>query len=172
MIKEGSSAPSFTLPGTDGENIKEYTLGDYTERGVVVIAFYPFDFSPICTEELCNFSDSGLLTFTEEVDVFGISTDSVYAHQEFSKQNDLMFPLLSDTDGAVTNAYDALYDEWEGHPEVAKRAVITIDASNTVRHVWSTEDAYENPDLHDIFEEVKDVLRKQGEWSDNPTKRD
>lgn len=167
MIQEGAAAPPIVLPGTDGEDIEEYDLDEYTDSGVVVVAFYPFDFSPVCAEELCAFSDSGLLTFTENVDVFGISTDSAYAHREFCSQNDLMFPLLSDTDGAVTEAYDALYEEWENHPEVAKRAVIIIDASDTVRYVWSSDDAYDNPDINDVFEEVKAVLREQGEWSDN-----
>ncbi|PGF13827.1 hypothetical protein CP556_22225 [Natrinema sp. CBA1119] len=76
MLELGETAPSFTLPGTDGETIDEYSLKEYTNEGAAVLAFYPFDFSPICTEELCDFRDVEWLTFTEGVNLFGISTDS------------------------------------------------------------------------------------------------
>lgn len=168
MIDPGTTAPPVVLPGTDGDEITEYDLAEYTDSGVAVLVFYPFDFSPVCSEVFCKFRDNEHLTLTKHVDVLGISTDSAYAHREFADQLDLAFPLLSDSDGAVIEAYDAMYEECEGHSEVAKRAVTIIDATNTVRHVWSSEDAYDSPDIETIFEEVKVVLREQGEWSDDP----
>lgn len=57
----------------------------------------------MCTEELCGFRDTEWLTLTEGVDVFGISLDSCYAHKRFIEENELNFPLLSDTRGRVTD---------------------------------------------------------------------
>lgn len=166
MIEQGAAAPSVSLPGTEGEEIEDYDLGDYTDSGVVVLVFYPFDFSPVCVDELCDFRDSGLLTLTENVDVFGISTDSAYAHRAFSTELDLVFPLLSDSNGEAIEKYDVRYEELEGHTGVSKRAVVIVDASTTVRYVWVSDDAYDSPDIADVFEEVKTVLREQGEWQE------
>ena len=49
MLAEGETAPDFTLPGTDGDSITEYSLTESVETGAVVLVFYPFDFSGVCT---------------------------------------------------------------------------------------------------------------------------
>jgi peroxiredoxin len=157
MLEEGDDAPGFRCPGTEGEVIEPYDLAEFTRRGVAVLVFYPFDFSPVCTTELCEFRDAEFLTFTEGVDVAGLSGDSASAHRRFVEANDLPFPLLSDSDGAVSRAYDVRYDEWEQHPGVPKRAVYVVDSDRTVRYAWDTEDAYENPDLYTIYETLKTI---------------
>lgn len=154
VIVEGETAPAFTVPGTEGEDIEKYRLSEFTERGAVVLVFYPFDFSPVCSEELCMFRDAEWLTFTEDVDVVGVSLDSCYAHKRFIEQYDLPFPLLSDTTGQVTEQYGLAYDEWEHHVGVPKRALVTVDDSRTVRYVWVTENAYENPSLDELHDTV------------------
>jgi peroxiredoxin len=154
MIQRGSTAPDFTVPGTDGDGIDKYTLSDYTETGAAVLIVYPFDFSPVCTEELCSFRDAGWLLFTEGVDVFGVSPDSCYAHKRFIRENDLPFPLLSDTLGRVTDKYGLAYDEWEHHKGVPKRALVTVDDSRTVRYTWMTEDATVSPTLRELHQTV------------------
>lgn len=154
MISTGTTAPDFEIPGTEGSEIQPYRLSDYTERGAVVLVFYPFDFSPVCTEEFCEFRDAEWLTVTENVDVFGISRDSCYAHQRFIQENDLPFPLLSDTEGSVIADYGVRYEEWEHHRGVPKRALVTIDDSQTVRYAWKTEGAYEAPSLSELHQTV------------------
>lgn len=158
MLDIGDTAPDFTLPGTDGDEIKKYTLSDYTDVGATVLVFYPFDFSPVCTSELCELRDANWLTFTENVDVFGISTDACYAHQRFKAENDLPFPLLSDTVGEVADLYGVAYDEWEYHEGVPKRALVTVDDSQTVRFTWVTESAYESPSLDALHQSVKVLI--------------
>lgn len=154
MIAEGETAPTFTVPGTAGEEIEKHALSDYTQNGAAILVFYPFDFSPICTEELCLFRDAEWLTFTEDVDVLGISLDSCYAHKRFIQEHNLTFPLLSDTKGHVTEQYGVAYDEWEHHAGVPKRALVTIDDSLTVRYTWVTENAYQNPNLEELHQAV------------------
>ena len=115
MLAEGKTAPDFTLAGTDEDSIAEYSLTEFVETGAVVLVFYPFDFSDVCTRELCPFRDAEFLTFGEGLDVFGPSLDSCYAHRRFIRQNDLNFPLLSDTRGRVTDAYGLAYEELYHH---------------------------------------------------------
>lgn len=155
MISEGDTAPGFSIPGTAGEEIEKYHLSEFTEVGAAVLVFYPFDFSPVCTEELCMFRDAEWLTVAENVDVLAISLDSCYAHKRFIQENNLQFPLLSDTRGHVSEEYGVAYDEWEHHTGVPKRALVTIDDSRTVRYTWVTDDAYENPSLDDLHQTVK-----------------
>lgn len=149
-----TSVPDFTLPGTEGEEITEYQLSDHTDTGAVVLISYPFDFSPVCTEVLCDFRDAEFLSFTDNVDVFGLSLDCCYAHQKFIEEYDLPFPLLSDPTGQVTEQLGLAYDEWEHHKGVPKRSILTIDDSQTIRYKWSTEDAYESPSLDDLHDAV------------------
>lgn len=155
MVTEGETAPDFELPGTLGDGFDAYRLTDYLDAGAVVLAFYPFDFSPVCTEALCRFNDSELLLFSDDVDVFGISLDSCYAHERFINEYEIHFPLLSDTIGRVTDAYGLAYDEWDGHEGVSKRALVTIDETQTVRYVWQTDDAYDQPSIDELQEAVK-----------------
>ncbi|MFB6170495.1 MAG: redoxin domain-containing protein [Haloarculaceae archaeon] len=157
MLSEDEPAPSFSLPGTDGGEFEEYALAEYTEEGVAVLAFYPFDFSPVCTDELCGFRDAEWLTLSPAVDVLGISTDACYAHRAFIDQYGLSFPLLSDTTGEVADRYGVAYEEWELHRGVSKRSVFVVDDEMTVRYAWSTDDAYDTPDLYELHEAIRDV---------------
>jgi peroxiredoxin len=155
MLAEGETAPDFTLPGTEGDSIAEYSLTESVETGAVVLVFYPFDFSGVCTKELCSFRDAEFLTFTEGLDVFGLSLDSCYAHRRFIRQNDLNFPLLSDTGGRVMDTYGLAHEELNHHEGVSKRTLMTVDDTRTVRYSWKTEEPNEEPNLEDLHQTVK-----------------
>jgi peroxiredoxin len=163
MIAEGDTAPQFELPGTDGSEIRTYDLADHLERGAAVLVFYPFDFSPVCREELCDLRDAEWFTISETVDVFGVSTDSAYAHRAFAQELDLSFPLLSDADGSVNEAYGVQYDSWEDHDGVAKRATFVLDSSLTVRYAWHADDARERSALMEIRDALGEVVSLPGE---------
>lgn len=154
MLSVGDTVPEFELPGTTGTDIELYRLSEYTQEGVVVLVFYPFDFSPVCTKELCEFRDAEWLTVTDNVDVFGISLDSCYAHQRFIQENNLSFPLLSDSTGEITDRFGVAYDTWEHHKGVPKPALITIDDTQTVRYTWITDSAYETPTLDELRQTI------------------
>lgn len=151
MKEVGDSAPPFSLPGTVGEHkFDRYNLSANTESGAAILVFYPFDFSPVCTTELCGFRDAEWLSLTQDIDVLGISRDGCYAHARFIKEYSLEFPLLSDVEGEATEAYGVQYDEWELHPKIPKRAVFIVDDEQTIQYRWVAEDAYENPTLEEI----------------------
>lgn len=150
----GDRAPSFTLPGTEGTEISQYSLSDHTNRGVAILLFYPFDFSPVCTTELCEFRDAEFLEFTDDVDVLAISTDSVYAHREFTNQHDLPFPLLSDNHGTVSAEYGLQYDEYEQHEAVTQRALVVVDDAQEVVYTWTSDDSSAEFDLS-VLDDVR-----------------
>lgn len=160
VIEIQQQVDDFKLAGTGGGEIRKHQLSEYTDDGAVVLVFYPFDFSPVCTDVLCRFRDAEFLTFTDNVDVLGISTDSCYAHQEFIDQYNIPFPLLSDTRGRVTEQFGLSYDEWEHHEGVPKRALVTIDDSRTVRYKWKTEDAYNSPNYEELHQTVLSLVNE------------
>ena len=156
MLSEGETAPDFALPGVRNGEFDEFRLSAYTDR-VVVLAFYPADFSPACTEELCTMRDVDLFSLHRDVALFGISADSTYSHRAFADEHGLNFPLLTDRLGEVADAYGVRYDEFEGLEHVPKRAVFVLDPERTVRYAWSDDDAYETPDIDAVREAVESL---------------
>lgn len=103
QLSPGDTAPAFALPDADG---KQVSLADYAGRRVVVY-FYPQAATPGCTTEACDFRDNLAALQQDGYDVVGISPDGPEALQEFSRDQALTFPLLSDPDLAVIKAYGA-----------------------------------------------------------------
>lgn len=163
MLSEGTRAPDFALRGLSPHAVSTYRLSREVDRGrAVVVAFYPFDFSPVCTSELCALRDAEWFDFLDDVSVWGISADSVYAHRAFAERYSLELPLLSDSNGAVADEFGVRYDEWEGHAHVPKRAVFVVDSDRTVRYAWSSDEAYVEPD----FAPVAAAIRELGHFHD------
>jgi len=154
MISEGETAPDFELLGTDGEEIDTYRLENHLDDGPVVVTFYLFDFHPECRGALCSVRDAGWLSFTDGVEVLGISTDKVFSHRAFAEEIGIQFPLLSDGDGEVSESFGVLQEEFRGHKSIAQRSAFVIDESRTVRYAWSSGDPSEHPDLTEIAEIV------------------
>jgi len=147
MLDEGTEAPSFALPGYHDGDVGEFALDDYVGEDVVVLAFYPMDFSPVCTDELCSLRDIDLLTLMDDVTILGLSGDSVYSHRAFAEANALEFPLLSDSLGEVAAEYGVRHEELEGHRQVPKRALFVVDERGRIAYAWSTEDPAVQPDM-------------------------
>lgn len=97
------NASSFSLPDQDG---KLHTLSDYKGKWLVVY-FYPKDDTPGCTKEACGFRDRGQEYIARGITVLGISKDDVVSHKKFAEKYHLTFPLLSDIDHKVIEAYGA-----------------------------------------------------------------
>lgn len=156
MIQEHEQAPDFVVPGTDaaGESIRQFSLTDAVADGPVVLLFYPFDFSPVCVEQLCTFRDMEWLTFTDGVDVWGVSPDSAHSHKAFTSEYDLQFPLLTDRLGKVADRYDVLLEEFEQHEHIPKRSIVAIDRDRTVRHTWQADTQYDSPTTDEIEETI------------------
>ena len=101
-IAEGQPAPDFTLPSSTGGEI---SLSEYRGSKSVVLYFYPKDDTPGCTKEACSFRDSTAEFEKLGAQVLGVSRDSLGSHEKFAAKYQLAFPLLSDADGVVAEAY-------------------------------------------------------------------
>jgi peroxiredoxin len=158
MVQKGDTAVDFTLPGHVNGTDKSFSLSDATDQDhCVLLLFYPFDFSPVCTNELCAIRDAEWFELTPDLDVWAISGDSTYAHREFADEYGLNFPLLSDSHGRIADEYDVCYEEWENHEYVPKRAVFLIDSDRKVRYAWHTENALEKPDFFPVKEALDNL---------------
>ena len=126
-VSVGDTAPEFSLPDQDKQVV---TLTDL--RGApVLLVFYPFAFSGICTGELCQLRDE-LATYTDAgVTVLAISTDPVFSLKAFREQQGFDFPLLSDfwPHGEVSQAY-GVFNADAGYPN---RGTFVIDRSGIIR---------------------------------------
>ncbi len=150
----GSKAPDFELPATTKEKIR---LSDEVQKGPVLILFYPFDFSPVCTQEFCGLRD-GLREFERlGINVMGISVDSIFCHRAFSEKLGISFPLLSDFNKEVCTVYGAFHEELLGLKGVAKRAAFLIDTNGIVKYKWVSDDPRNLPDFEEIKKAVKEI---------------
>lgn len=156
MIEVGKDAPDFELKSSeatpDGKAGKTIKLSDYRGKKNVVLAFYPLDFSPICSKEHGCFKED--LSALEQADaqVLGISVDSHWTHHAFAKSMGLGYPLLADfhPKGAVASQY-GLYEADKG---ITSRATVIVDKSGKV--AWTEDHGLGNPrDDAKILEALK-----------------
>ncbi|WP_333767641.1 peroxiredoxin [Streptomyces sp. IBSBF 2435] len=155
MSAIGSPAPGFSLPDQHGRTV---ALADFRERASVLLVFYPFAFTGVCTGELQELQARSAVFQSEDVQVLGVSCDSMHTQRVFSDQEGLDFPLLSDfwPHGAAARAY-GVFAEDKG---CALRGSFVIDPSGIVR--WSVVNAL--PDARDVHEYVKalEAVRSTG----------
>jgi peroxiredoxin len=129
MLAPGTSAPDFELSCTLDQKLKLSEL-----RGKkIILAFYPADWSPVCSDQMALYNESRKLFSRHNAQVIGISVDSKWCHLAFSQDRKLHFPLLADFEpkGAVSRLYEA-YDEKEGE---SQRALYVLDEKGIIR--WS-----------------------------------
>jgi peroxiredoxin Q/BCP len=130
QLQAGDPAPDFTLPDADG---KPVSLQDFRGQRVIVY-FYPAAMTPGCTTQACDFRDSLTELNGAGVAVVGISPDPVDKLVEFREKESLTFPLLSDVDKHVLNAYGA-YGEKNNYGKVVMgviRSTFVIDQDGKI----------------------------------------
>jgi len=101
MLSVGEKAPDFSLPTGDG---KVLSLKDFRGKKVVLY-FYPKDDTPGCTREACSFEENLDAVRKKGAVIIGVSADSPDSHQKFSKKYGLSFPLVSDENKNIVEAY-------------------------------------------------------------------
>lgn len=141
-------APSFELQDQNG---KLHRLTDYKGKWVLLY-FYPKDLTPGCTIEACSFRDQFSEFKKLGVVVLGVSKDSVQRHETFASKYELPFPLLSDSDGVVCEAYGVLgKKKFLGHEFLGiRRWSFLINPQGKIAKVYETV----KPKLH-----PREVLR-------------
>jgi thioredoxin-dependent peroxiredoxin len=145
MPKAGDAAPQFTGKDQDG---KDFKLADHVGKKIVLLYFYPKDFTGGCTKEACGFRDRVGDLQKDNVQVVGVSFDSADSHKKFIEQYKLNFTLLADTDGRIADIYGVHMDG----KNMAKRVSFLIDLDGKIVHVTDAG----NPEIH--FNEMKDAI--------------
>lgn len=124
----GAAAPEFTLKDQNGQDV---SLSDFRGEKAVVVVFYPFAFSGICTGELCEIRDNLGGFVGDDVQVLAISCDHMFSQRAWADKEGYFFPLLSDfwPHGAVAQAYGVFHDK----AGAAARGTFLIDRDGIVR---------------------------------------
>jgi peroxiredoxin len=139
MVSMGDTAPEFTVTAAGGEaynDIDEVSLAAALKEGPVVLAFFPAAFSGGCTEEMCEFRDSIAAFKDVDAQIYGISVDLPFALNRFIEENDLPFPILSDFNQELIEAYGVVKPDMYGLKDVAQRSVFVIYEDGTVAYRW------------------------------------
>jgi peroxiredoxin (alkyl hydroperoxide reductase subunit C) len=146
MIEPGTPAPDFTLPDQDGN---EVSLADFRGR-TVVLAFYPSDFSPVCTDQLSVYQEVLGELEARGASLVGISVDSSYSHKAFRRELGLSIPLLADfhPKGAVAQAYGVYSDQYGK----SGRALVMVGPDGVVRWAHMSPSPLEVPGANLIFD--------------------
>lgn len=101
-LKVGDKAPSFEATDDTG---KTWKSSDVVGKKILVIYFYPADFTSGCTNQACSFRDEMGKLKDKDVEVVGISADTAKSHEEFKKAHKLNFNLLADEEGAIATKF-------------------------------------------------------------------
>jgi len=150
----GEPAPSFTMKDTD---LQDVNLEDFKGQTVVLV-FFPLAFSGICTTQMCTLRDNLHAFNSLEAKVFGCSVDSPFTLKKFKEDNQFEFPLLSDFNKTVCQAYGAYYEEFAlGLKGVAKRAVFVIDKEGKIQYQEILENAKNLPNFETLELEVSKI---------------
>ena len=124
-LREGGVAPDFNLSGMPAG---AYHLAD--QRGkVVVLAFYPGDFTPVCVRQLQHYEEQRQRLVATGATLWAISTDDLELHERMAKSYALSFPLLSDPAGKVASLYGV-----RGLLGSARRSIFIIDPNGVIRY--------------------------------------
>ena len=146
------SAPDFTLMITNKEDV---SLSDFSDK-TVVLAFYPGAYTGVCDSEMCALQNN-LKSFDDlNATVLGVSVDSPWANGAFSKQYNLEFELLSDSDREVIKSYDALFTGLGGiEGYTSANRVVYIIKDGFIKYAWQAEP---NPGVEPDYDEIKSKL--------------
>lgn len=150
MIEAGAAAPDFTLRDHAGD---EVSLSDFAARRLV-LAFYPGDFSPACSDQLSIYQEVLGEIEARNAALVGVSVDSTWSHRAFRKQLNLEIPLLADfhPKGEMSRAYGAYLDDYG----TTNRSLVLIGQDGTVKWSHATPTPLEIPGANLIFDALAD----------------
>ena len=149
MIKVGEKAPDFSLPNHKGEQI---SLSDFRGRKVM-LAFYPSDFSPVCSDQLSIYQEVKPDLDEAGLEVVGVSIDHSWAHRAFRKELNLDFTLLADfhPKGQVAELYGAYLPDYG----TSNRSLVLVDPDGVVSWVYETPTPLEIPGANLLFDALE-----------------
>ena len=132
VLEEGQKAPTFSLSDKDGNSV---SLSDFAGKKVIIY-FYPAASTPGCTTQACDFRDNMASLQSAGYVVLGVSKDKLPELQKFAEEESLSFPLLSDPDLAVHNAYGTYGEKMMyGKPVTGVlRSTFVVDEAGVLQH--------------------------------------
>jgi len=134
QIEIGKPAPAFELYD---QQQHMHSLKDYAGKWLILY-FYPRDSTPGCTIEACKFRDDYSRIRALDAEILGISLDSMESHARFVADRSLPFPLLSDPEGTVADAYGCLFKL--GPVKLAQRFTVIIDQRGHIARIYHSVD--------------------------------
>ncbi|MFT5836690.1 MAG: peroxiredoxin [Candidatus Azotimanducaceae bacterium] len=150
----GTKAPDFTLKTKNAEGLADVTLSENFSSKKTVLLFFPLAFTSVCMKEMCDVS-VGIAAYNDlNAAVYGISVDSPFAQEQMAQVDKLQFPLLSDFNKEVSEAYDVLYADLLGFKGVSKRSAFVIDEAGSIIYSESSDDPHDLPN----FDAIKAAL--------------
>jgi peroxiredoxin len=146
MIAVGEKAPDFTLRNQDGEDV---SLANFRGKKLLLV-FYPFDFSPVCSDQLSVYQEVKPEIEAKGVEMVGISVDQPYAHKAFQEKLGIDTTLLSDFEpkGEVSKAYGSFVDA----VGMSNRTLVLIDEDGKVEWTYESPTPGESPGANVIFD--------------------
>lgn len=149
MIEPGTRAPDFALADQDGNEVALASLRGET----VVLAFYPLDFSPVCTDQLNVYQEILPELARARARLYGVSVDSAFAHKAFQRELGISIPLLADfhPKGEVARRFGVF------NPErgMSQRALVMVDPEGIVRWSHISPSPLEIPGANLIFDALE-----------------
>ena len=151
-LRVGHAAPDFTLPYATKDTISftGVTLSDIVGKDIIILAFYPADWSGGCTKQVCTFRDNFSALSNLGAAIYGISGDYVFSHREWAKHHNLPFTLLSDHNHEIARAYDS-FNDLTGYN---LRTVYVIDREGKIAYM---DLSYKAGSI-ESFEQLKNAL--------------
>lgn len=159
-LKVGDKAPDFTLKSKNlTGDVKDISLSDYKGKNLVVL-FFPQAFTGTCTKEMCEISE-GMNSYNSlNADVVGISVDSIFTQEAWSKANGIKIPLLSDFNRKTIVDYGTRYDDGKfvhGMNNVSRRSAFVVDKDGVIKYAEILDDAGQLPNFDKINETLKSL---------------
>jgi peroxiredoxin len=153
-IPVGSKAPHFSLKSKQGDTMADVRLDDYLGKTNVVLLFFPFAFTGVCTAEMCDIT-AGLGSFDAlDAKVIAISVDSPFAQEAWAKKENIGITLASDLNKETAFAYGTLLENLGGFGSASARAAFVIDKAGVIQYAEQTPTPKDLPN----FEAVKTKL--------------
>ena len=129
-LKLNDAAPDFQLKNGDGNAVR---LSSFKGKQAVILFFYPGDFTPGCTLQLCSIRDEWQKFKEKNVAIFGVNHGDAASHLVFREKYHFPFPLLIDTDKKISKRYGATRSILKA--QVIRRSVVGVDKDGVIRYL-------------------------------------
>ncbi len=152
-LKVGDPALDFTLPYATKDSVyrQPIKLSEIIGKRNVILAFYPADWSPGCTKEVCTIRDNFAAMENLNAEILGISGDYTWSHHEWAKYHNLPFKLLSDHSHTVAKMYNSFNETWGYN----KRTVYVVDKQGKIAYMDLRYDVSDMKAFQKLQEELK-----------------